>query len=80
MHVRRDLKVRADTKMRFYTQTMAETVKNSLDYAWCHREVHTPTCRWGHAASSVGSSSSGSNSAPVGLDDGGNVLNIFTAN
>lgn len=28
----------------------------------------------------MGSSSSGSNSAPVGLDDGGNVLNIFTAN
>lgn len=38
------------------------------------------TCRCGHAASSVGSSSSGSNSAPVGLDDGGNVLNIFIAN
>lgn len=38
------------------------------------------TCRCGHAASSVGSSSSGSNSAPVGLDDGGNVLNIFTEN
>ena len=38
------------------------------------------TWRCGHAASSVGSSSSGSNSAPVGLDDGGNVLNIFTAN
>lgn len=38
------------------------------------------TCRWGHAASKVGSSSSGSNSAPVGLEDGGNVRNIFTAN
>lgn len=38
------------------------------------------TCRCGHAASSVGSSSSGSNSAPVGLDDGGSVLNIFIAN
>lgn len=39
-----------------------------------------PTWRCGQAASSVGSSSSGSNSAPVGLDDGGNVLNMFTAN
>lgn len=38
------------------------------------------TWRCGHAASSVGSSSSGSNSAPVGLEDGGNVLNMFTAN
>lgn len=38
------------------------------------------TWRCGQAASSVGSSSSGSNSAPVGLDDGGNVLNMFTAN
>lgn len=42
--------------------------------------IEMSTCRCGHAASSVGSSSSGSNSAPVGLDDGGNVLNIFTAN
>lgn len=38
------------------------------------------TWRCGHAASSVGSSSSGSNSAPVGFDDGGKVLNILTAN
>ena len=38
------------------------------------------TCRCGHAASNVGSSSSGSNSAPVGLDEGGNVLNMFPEN
>lgn len=38
------------------------------------------TCRWGHAASSVGSSSSGSNSAPVGLEDGGRVRNKFIEN
>lgn len=40
----------------------------------------TLTCRWGQAASSVGSSSSGSNSAPVGLEEGGRVLNRFTEN
>lgn len=44
------------------------------------QEVCGGTCRWGHAASRVGSSSSGSNSAPVGLDEGGRVLNMFTAN
>ena len=38
------------------------------------------TCKWGHAASNVGSSSSGSNSAPLGLDDGGNVLNKLPPN
>lgn len=38
------------------------------------------TCRWGHAASKVGSSSSGSNSAPIGLDGGGRVRNRFTVN
>lgn len=42
--------------------------------------IKIQTWRCGHAASSVGSSSSGSNSAPVGFDDGGKVLNIFTAN
>lgn len=42
--------------------------------------IKTRTWRCGHAASSVGSSSSGSNSAPVGFDDGGKVLNILTAN
>lgn len=31
------------------------------------------TCKWGQAASNVGSSSSGSNSAPEGFEDGGNV-------
>lgn len=49
----------------------------------CYRLMSQPlwsTCRWGHAASKVGSSSSGSNSAPVGLEDGGNVRNILTAN
>ena len=38
------------------------------------------SCRCGQAASNVGSSSSGSNSAPVGLVDGGNVRKRFTAN
>lgn len=47
---------------------------------WVCEWVRLRTCRCGHAASSVGSSSSGSNSAPVGLDDGGSVLNIFIAN
>lgn len=36
--------------------------------------------RCGQAASNVGSSSSGSNSAPFGFDDGGNVRNKFIAN
>lgn len=49
--------------------------RNGAELGGCLR-----TCRCGHAASSVGSSSSGSNSAPVGLDDGGSVLNIFIAN
>ncbi|TNN37670.1 hypothetical protein EYF80_052172 [Liparis tanakae] len=44
------------------------------------RELHNQLKMCGQAASSVGSSSSGSNSAPVGLDEGGNVLNMFTAN
>ena len=38
------------------------------------------TCRCGHAASSVGSSSSGSNSIPLGFDDGGRLRNRFTEN
>lgn len=38
------------------------------------------TCRCGHAASRVGSSSSGSNSAPVGFDEGGSVRKRFTEN
>lgn len=45
-----------------------------------HINAQVFTCRCGQAASNVGSSSSGSNSAPVGLDDGGNVLNMLTAN
>lgn len=38
------------------------------------------TWRWGQAASSVGSSSSGSNSAPVGLEEGGSVRKRLTEN
>ena len=38
------------------------------------------TCRCGHAASNVGSSSSGSNSAPLGFEDGGNARKRFTEN
>ena len=38
------------------------------------------TCRCGQAASNVGSSSSGSNSAPLGLDEGGKVRNKFIQN
>jgi len=51
---------------------------------YCIQSVHNHenelTCKWGHAASSVGSSSSGSYSAPAGFADGGNERNIFTAN
>lgn len=39
-----------------------------------------PTWRCGQAASRVGSSSSGSNSAPVGFDEGGSVRKRFTEN
>ena len=35
---------------------------------------------WGQDASSVGSSSSGSNSAPAGFEEGGSALNVLTAN
>ena len=42
--------------------------------------ISNSTCRWGQAASKLGSSSSGSNSAPLGFDGGGRVLNVFTAN
>jgi len=42
--------------------------------------INKRTCRCGHAASNVGSSSSGSNSAPLGFDDGGNARNRFTEN
>lgn len=38
------------------------------------------TWRCGHAASRVGSSSSGSNSAPLGFEDGGRVRKRLTAN
>ena len=38
------------------------------------------TWRCGQAASRVGSSSSGSNSAPVGFDEGGSVRKRFTEN
>lgn len=38
------------------------------------------TWRCGQAASKVGSSSSGSNSAPVGFDEGGSVRKRFTEN
>ena len=42
--------------------------------------VRPLTCKCGQEASSAGSSSSGSNSAPLGFDEGGNVLNKFTLN
>lgn len=38
------------------------------------------TCRWGQAASKLGSSSSGSYSAPTGFEEGGKVRKVFTAN
>ena len=41
---------------------------------------HPGTWRCGQAASRVGSSSSGSNSAPVGFDEGGSVRKRFTEN
>lgn len=43
------------------------------------RSCSSLTCRWGHAASSVGSSSSGSNSAPLGFEEGGKVRNRLQA-
>lgn len=45
-----------------------------------HIGARTPTCKCGHATSKVGSSSSGSNSAPLGLDEGGRARKRFTAN
>ena len=38
------------------------------------------TCKWGQAASKVGSSSSGSYSAPAGLAEGGRARNMLTEN
>lgn len=38
------------------------------------------TCKWGHPASSVGSSSSGSYSAPAGFVDGGSERKTLMAN
>lgn len=42
--------------------------------------IATLTWIWGHDASKVGSSSSGSNSAPAGFEDGGRARNVLTAN
>lgn len=53
-----------------------------LYHEWTFRNkqnnLHTWTC--GHAASSVGSSSSGSYSAPAGFDDGGSGRKMLIAN
>ena len=79
-------------KFQVYTRFRAKpckinTIKSNLQiYSWAKYSPKAVvlgcilTCIWGHDASNVGSSSSGSNSAPAGLDDGGNDRNVFTAN
>lgn len=65
-------------KKKVVSQTVLSNLNKMLMLLMIAHENHT--CKCGQAASKVGSSSSGSNSAPLGFDEGGNVLNRFPAN
>ena len=78
------LKVRSGSGPKLRTDVDTVTVNYlAFQTGYCFQcmslIMNTHTCKCGHAASKVGSSSSGSNSAPLGFDDGGNVRNKFTA-
>ena len=60
----------------YFLAMLAEKSADSMK----RRKNSYTICRWGQAASRLGSSSSGSNSAPLGLLGGGRVLKRLEAN